>query len=39
MENIFNTEYADDQVLLTNTPALAKSLLYNLEQAARSIGF
>ena len=28
----------DDQALLTNTPAQAKSLLHNLKQAARCIG-
>ena len=31
-------DYADDIVLLTNTPTLAKSLQHSLEQAAGSIG-
>ena len=35
---ITNAEYADNLVLLANTPAQAESLLHNLEQAARSIG-
>ena len=32
-----DTDNADDLVLLTNTPAQAKSLLHNLEQAAGGI--
>ena len=31
-------DYADDLVLLANTPAQAKSTLHSLKQAARSIG-
>ena len=37
-ETIADTDYADDQVLLANTPAQAESLLHNLEQAAKGIG-
>ena len=32
-----DTDYTDDQALLTNMPAQAKSLLHSLEQAARGI--
>ena len=31
--------YRDDLVLLTNTPAQAKSLLHSLEQMTRGISF
>ena len=34
-----DADYADIQVLLTNTPTQAKSLLHNLEQAAKGTGF
>ena len=37
-EIITEADYADDLVLLTNTPAQAKSLLQSLEQVAGSIG-
>ena len=30
--------YADDLILLANTPAQAKSLMHRFEQAARGIG-
>ena len=36
-ETIMDADYADDIVLLTNTPSQAKSLLHNLEQAADDI--
>ena len=32
-------DYADDQVFPANTPVQAESLLHNLKQAAKSIGF
>ena len=35
---ITDTDYADDLVLLANTPAQAKSLPYSMELAARGIG-
>ena len=38
IETITNVDYANDLVLLANTPAQAESLLYNLEQAAGGIG-
>ena len=37
-ETITDADYADDLVLLANTPAEAKSLLHSLEQTARGIG-
>ena len=37
-ETITNADYADDIVLLTNTPTQAKSLLHSLEQAVGGIG-
>ena len=37
-ETITNTDYADDQALLTNPPAQAESLLHSLEQAPEAIG-
>ena len=37
-ERILDANYKDDLVLLTNTPAQAKFLLYSLKQAARGIG-
>ena len=37
-EAITDADYTDDLVLLTNTPAQAKSLLHNLKQATISIG-
>ena len=33
-----DADYADDLVLLTNTPAQAESLLHNLVQAAKGLG-
>ena len=33
-----NADYVDDQALPGNTPALGKSLLYGLDQAAKGIG-
>ena len=36
--NIMDTDYADDIMLLANTPAQAESLLHSLEQVAGSIG-
>ena len=33
-----DADYTDDLVLLANTPAQTESRLYNLEQAAGSIG-
>ena len=33
-----DTDYADDIVLLANTPTQAKTLLHSLEWAAASIG-
>ena len=37
-ETFTNTDYADDLVLLANTPAQAESLLHSLEQTASGIG-
>ena len=37
-QTITNTDYADDIVLLANTPAQAESLLHSLEWAAGCIG-
>ena len=37
-EIITDADYADDLLLLANTPSQAKSLLHSLEQAARGIG-
>ena len=37
-ENITDTDYADDIVLLANTPILSESQLHSLKQATRSIG-
>ena len=37
-QTITDADYADDRALLTNTPTLAESLLYSLEQAAGGIG-
>ena len=37
-QTITNTDYADDIVLLANTPVQAKSLLHSLEQATGGIG-
>ena len=37
-QTITDTDYANDIVLLANTPAQAKSLLHSLEQAASGIG-
>ena len=34
-----DANYADDLVLLTNTPSQAESLLHNLEQTARDVDF
>ena len=34
-----NENYVDDLWILENTPALAKSLLYSLEEAVGGIGF
>ena len=36
---ITDIDYADDIVLLANTPTQAESLLHSLEQAANDIGF
>ena len=36
-ETIKDADYVDNIAFLTNTPALAESLLYSLEQAARGI--
>ena len=36
-KTITDVDYTDDQVLLASTSAQAKSLLHNLEQAARRI--
>ena len=33
-----NSDYQDDQAILANTPAQAKSLLCSLEQAAEDLG-
>ena len=38
-QTITDVDYANDIVLLANTPAQAKSLLHSLEQAAAGIGF
>ena len=38
-QTITDADYADDIVLLANSPAQAESLLHSLEQAADSIGF
>ena len=37
-QTIMNTDYADDEALLANTPAQTEYLLHSLEQAAGSIG-
>ena len=37
-ETITGADYADDLVLLANTPTQAKSLLHCLEQATRGTG-
>ena len=37
-ETIIDADYADDQVLLANTPDQAKTLLHNQKQAVRSTG-
>ena len=37
-ETIMDADYADDIVLLTNTPTQAESLLHSLEQAAGGTG-
>ena len=34
-----DTDYADDLMLLTNTPGQAKSQLHKVKQAAERIGF
>ena len=34
----YDTDYADNQALLVNTPVQAKFLLHSLEQASRGIG-
>ena len=34
-----DADYADDLVLLANTPAQAESLLYSKKQTTKSIGF
>ena len=36
-QRITDADYADDIALLANTPALAETLLYNLERAAAGI--
>ena len=38
VESITDADYADDLVLLANTPAPAKSLMHSVEQAAKGIG-
>ena len=38
VQTITDACYADDNALLTNTPAQAESLLHNLEKAAGGIG-
>ena len=38
-QTITDVDYANDIVILANTPAQAKSLLHSLEQAAAGIGF
>ena len=38
METITYADYADDLVLLANTPAQAESQLHSLDQAAGGIG-
>ena len=35
---IIDADYADDQVLLVNTPAQSESLLHSMELVARGIG-
>ena len=37
-KTVIDEDYADDLVLLANTPAQAESLLHNLDWAARGIG-
>ena len=37
-ETMTDTNYADDLILLANTPAQVEPLLYSLEQASRDIG-
>ena len=37
-QEITDADYADDKVLLENTPAKANSLLHSLDQAAGGIG-
>ena len=37
-ETMTDADYADDLVLLANTPTQAESLLHSFEQAARGIG-
>ena len=37
-QTITDTDYADDIVLLANTPTQAETLLHSLEQAAAGIG-
>ena len=37
-QKLEDADHADDLTLLTNTPALAKSLLHSLEQVAGGIG-
>ena len=37
-ENMRDSDYTDNQVLLLNTPAQEKSLLHNQKQAAGGIG-
>ena len=37
-EILIDADYADDQVLLANTPAQAKIQLHNLQQVVQSIG-
>ena len=38
-KTITDTDYTDDPMFLVNTPAKAKSSVYNLEQAGRGTGF
>ena len=38
-ETIIDADYADNLMLLVNTPVQAESLLHSLEQAMGSIGF
>ena len=37
-QTITDADYAEDTGLLANTPALAETLLHNLERAAAGIG-